>query len=290
MYQRWLAAFHAVARAGGFTAAARVLNVGQSTVSTHVRALEDHFGVELFVRKGRLVELTDIGRSLLTITHGLFGHEQEAVGLLRSARGLEAGMLRLGAIGPFDVMELVAAFRRQHPEIQMSVTVGTASEVLDGLLKFEIDLGVLGHEYHDAKFFSLPFNRHRVLVAVNAAHRLAKRQTIRMADLEGEGVILRARGSTTRESFEQALAKSNVAIRPVMEINSREAVREAIIRGLGIGVVSEAEFAPHQHLRALPVADVRMFIHSYVTCLAERQNRPLIAAFLKTAKATARKS
>jgi LysR family transcriptional regulator, low CO2-responsive transcriptional regulator len=290
MYQRWLAAFHVVARAGGFTAASKVLNVGQSTVSTHVRALEDHFGVELFLRKGRFIELTEIGRSLLTITHGLFGHEEEAVNLLRSARGLQAGALRLGAIGPFDVMELVAGFRSQYPKIQMSVAVGTASEILGGLLKFEIDIGVVGHEYRDPKFFSMPFNRHPVLVAVNSAHRLAKRRTIRIADLDGEDMVLRAKDSTTRAAFEQAVARSGIHIRPVMEINSREAVREAIIRGLGIGVVSEAEFVPHQHLRALAISDARMFIHAYVTCLAERQNRPLIAAFLKMAKSSARKT
>ena len=78
MYEKWLQAFHAVARAGGFTAAARRLNVGQPTVSTHVRSLEDRFGVELFHRRGRVVRLTDTGRVLLTITQGMFGHEEEA--------------------------------------------------------------------------------------------------------------------------------------------------------------------------------------------------------------------
>ena len=71
MHQRSLAAFHAVARAGGFTAAAKLLNVGQPTVSTHVRALEDQFKVELFHRRGRTVELTEIGQLLMTITRGM---------------------------------------------------------------------------------------------------------------------------------------------------------------------------------------------------------------------------
>ncbi len=73
MYQKWLQAFHRVATEGGFTAAAKALNVGQPTVSTHVKALEDHFGVELFHRRGRNVELTALGSSLLSITQGLYG-------------------------------------------------------------------------------------------------------------------------------------------------------------------------------------------------------------------------
>src|SRR4051812_24393983 len=105
MHQRSLAAFHAVARAGGFTAAGKLLNVGQPTISTHVRTLEDHFRVELFHRRGRMVELTEIGRLLMTITQGMFGHEEEAIVLLRAAQALELGSLKVGAIRPSDVME-----------------------------------------------------------------------------------------------------------------------------------------------------------------------------------------
>ena len=76
MYHKWLQAFHAVAREGGFTAAARSLNLGQPTISIHVKALEQQFGVELFDRQGRTVKLTPLGRSLLKITQGLYGHER----------------------------------------------------------------------------------------------------------------------------------------------------------------------------------------------------------------------
>ena len=94
MYQRWLAAFHAVAQSGSFTAAAKLLNIGQPTVSMHVSALEQHFGVELFHRRGRRVELTSIGKELVTITASLFGHEGEAIELLRAVQARETGSLR----------------------------------------------------------------------------------------------------------------------------------------------------------------------------------------------------
>jgi len=288
MYQRWLEAFHAVAIEGGFTAAAKLLKVGQPTVSAHVKTLEDHFGVELFLRRGRRVELTPAGQSLLTITRGLYGHEREAVAFLRAARNLETGKLTVGAIGPYDVMELLEAFRARHPKLRLSVSLGSTAEVLERLERFDIDLGVLGHEPREARFHSLFYRRHRVLVTLNAAHRLAKRRTIHIEELAGEEMILRAKGSTTREAFERALEQAGVAIRPVMEINSREAVREAVIRGLGIGVVSAAEFAPHERLRTLTVSNAEMHTYAHVVCLAERRHRPLIGAFLAIAEELAR--
>ncbi len=118
MYQRWLSAFHAVARSGGFTAASKVLNIGQPTVSTHVSALEDHFGVELFHRRGRRVELTAIGKELLTITEGLFGHEGEAIELLRAVQARETGSLRIGAVRPLDAMEICARLLKQYPNLR----------------------------------------------------------------------------------------------------------------------------------------------------------------------------
>lgn len=283
MYQKWLQAFHTVAVAGGFTAAAKALNVGQPTISTHVKTLEDYFGVELFFRRGRSVELTPVGRTLLTITRGLYGHEEEAVALLQAARTLRAGQLNVGAIGPYDVMELLEAFRDRHPKLALSVNLGSSEYVLDRLDRFENDVVVLPRAPVDKRFYSLFYNRHSILVTVHVNHRLAKRKRIRIEDLEGEEMVLRTLDSTTRQAFDAALVRAGVTVRPVMEINHREAVREAVSRGLGTGVVSEPEFAPHPRLKPLVVENADMHTEAYVVCLAERRERPLIDAFFKVA-------
>ena len=282
MYEKWLQAFHTVAKEGGFTAAARVLNVGQPTVSTHVRSLENYFGVELFHRRGRNVALTGVGRSLLIITDGLFGHEEEAVKFLRAAQELQAGELNFSAIGPYDVMELLEAFGASYAKLRFSVVLGSTDEVLKSLLEFDSDIGILGHEERDPRYFCKFYNRHEVLVMVNTAHPLADRRAIAIEELDGQEMVLRGAGSTTRKAFMSALDQAGVKIRPVMEIKDREAVREAVIRGLGIGVVSESEFASHERLKTLTVSNARMHIYAYVACLAERRNRPLIAALFET--------
>ncbi len=282
MYETWLRAFHLVATTGGFTAAARALNIGQPTVSTHIKSLEDRFGVELFYRRGRRVELSPMGDRLLTVTRGLYGHHGEAIRLLQHARLLETGRIDLAAVGPFDVIELLEAFREKFPGIEATVSVTGIGDVLEAVRNFKADVAIVGEEIRDPAFHCHFYNRHRVLVIVNAEHRLARRKTIGLEKLHGEDMVLPPRSSTTRKAFDAAIHAAGVEIRPVMEINSREAVREAVYRGFGFGVVSETEFMPHPRLRALDISDANVFTRAYLLCLKERRDRPIIKAFLDT--------
>jgi len=288
MYEKWLKAFHMVASQGSFTHAARALNVGQPTVSTHVKTLEDYFLVELFYRHGRAVELTEVGRALFTITQGLYGHEAEAISYLRSISRNDGGRLRLGAVGPHDVMALTQAFRGRYPRVELSVSVAPRDAIMTGLIGFAFDVGVVADEVTDTRFFSLLYDRHAVKIMVPRTHRLARRRALRLADLQGEHFILRDAVSATRRAFEAALVEADVRIHPIMEINAREAVREAVARGIGLGAISETEFAPHANIRLMEVADMRAAVEAHVVCLAARRNRPLVEVFVRLAIDTAR--
>ncbi len=283
MYQKWLEAFHHVAAEGGFTRAADKLNVGQPTISSHVSNLEAQFGVELFHRKGRAIRLTAAGQSLFGITNDLYGHEQEAIAYLKAARNLEVGELKFSAVGPYDVMELLAALREQRPGIKCSVRLGLIEEVLSDLEDFRGDIGIVGRDCANDTFHTVFYNRHRVFVVVNRKHRLAGRRNIRLKELQGEEMIMRTASSTTQEAFDLAAIKRGVAVAHAFEIESREGLREAIVRGLGVGVISETEFAPHPELKALSVTDAEMFTRAYIVCLKARRNRPLIREFLNLA-------
>ena len=280
MYQKWLEAFHQVATEGSFTAAARKLNVGQPTISSHVSNLEGRFGVELFHRKGRTIQLTPAGRMLYDITHDLYGHEQEAIAFLNAVKNLEFGELNFSAVGPYDVMELLAAFRERRPGIKCSVRLALIDEVLDDLEGFGADIGIIGRDCTSQTIHSVFYNQHKIFVVVNRAHRLSARRTIRMKDLAGEPMIIRSSSSTTQAAFDHAAVAADVEIEPVFEIESREGLREAIVRGLGIGVISQTEFAPHPELSPLMVTDAEMFTRAYIVCLKARRNRPLIREFL----------
>ncbi len=283
-----LRSFHAVAAERGFTAASKVLNVGQPTLTSQVRALEEMFRVELFHRRGREVELTDAGEALFQITRRIIDLEGEARDVLNAFGGFHTGTLRVGAVGPFHATEMLSGFSERYPGIRLAVTVGNSREMVDKLLDYSADVAVLAHVEDSPHIFAMPYSRHEVVVFVNKTHRFAKRRRIRIGELEGERMVLRERGSTTRLALEAALKKHHVTIDPVMEIGSREAVWLAVARGIGIGVVSDIEFIPHPDLHVIEVSDAEIYTTAHVNCLTERRNSRLIDAFFEVARFTKR--
>jgi len=283
-----LRSFHAVAEERGFTAASRVLNVGQPTLTSQVRALEEMFQVELFHRRGREIALTDAGEALFVITRRIIDLEGEARDVLNAFGGFHTGTLRVGAVGPFHATEMLSAFSERYPGIRLAVTVGNSREMVNRLLDYSADVAVLAHVEDDPHIFAMPYSRHRVVIFVNKKHRFAKRRNIRIAELEGERMVLRERGSTTRLALEAALKEHGVGIDPVMEIGSREAVWLAVARGIGIGAVSDIEFIAHPDLHVLNVSDADIYTTAHVNCLMERRNARLIEAFFDVASLTKR--
>jgi aminoethylphosphonate catabolism LysR family transcriptional regulator len=284
MFHAQLRAFHAVAEAGGFTAAAVKLGVGQPTLSIQVRALENYFGVELFHRRGRKIALSELGRALFNVTQRVFGAEGEAIELLRAVRDFDAGHLQVGAVGPYHVTEMLAAFTERFPNVRVTVGVGNSQEMLERLLQFRSDVAVLAQIEADPRFHSIPYSRHPVVVMVHRDHRWAKRRSVRLAEFAGQRMVMREEGSTTRRAFEHALSAAQIPVEIVMEIGSREAVWHAVARNIGIGIVSEREVIPHPGIRTLPIADAEIYTYAHVVCLAERRDSRLVAAFLEIAR------
>src|SRR4051812_40601820 len=119
-----LRAFLAVARHRGFSAAARALGVSQPTLTTQVQALERDHNVELFYRRGRRLDLSETAQRLLPIAQGIAELELDALNLLVNAGTLHAGHLRVGAVGPFHVIEMVDAYRARYPKVELSIKLG----------------------------------------------------------------------------------------------------------------------------------------------------------------------
>jgi len=275
-----LRSFHAVASAGGFTGGARLLHISQPTVTTQVRFLEDTYGIELFYRRGRTVKLTPFGEQLFGIAQKIFALEGETIHLLEDSGELKTGHLRVGAVGPFHVTEMLARFNQRFPGIEVSVRVGNSEEALAALLDYQTDVAVLAQFTRDRRFHWVPYSRHPIVLFVHRSHRFARRAAIRIEELEGEGLIMREVGSTTRKALEDALARAGVAPRVLMEIGSREAIREAVIMGVGVGAVSEKEYIHDPEIRMVRVSDAEMFTHAHVVCLEERRGARLVRAFL----------
>lgn len=282
-----LRSFHAVAQEMSFTRAADLLSIGQSTLTVQVRNLEERYGVELFVRSSRGLSLSPIGRELYEITKQIFDLEARAVGLLRAENDAIEGTLRVGSVGPFFVMKLLAQYQARYPNVQVSIDSDNSEAVVRKILDAKTDVAITGSQVDDARLYSCKLRSHEILVFVNRRHVLADAKAIRLAALQGEAMVMRERGSMTRTAFEATLDSHGVRPRVVMEV-SRDAVREAVIEGLGIGIVSEAEFQPHDDLSPLRVVDFPSFTHSYFVCLDARRKSKPIARFAELAEAIVR--
>jgi aminoethylphosphonate catabolism LysR family transcriptional regulator len=276
-----LRAFHAVAEHRGFTAGAQALGIGQPTVTTQIKDLEQLYGVELFIRKGRRVELTDAGVALLEIARRMMGLREEAHELLTSHGKFRAGHLRLAAVGPFHATEMIAAFKRAYPAISIHVLFGNSERTLANLIELRADIAILAHAVDDPRVHTVPYRKHSVVVFVNRDHPWFGRKSVRLAELADQPVVLREQGSTTRLAFEKALAAAGVTLSSVMEIGSREGVWKAVEQGLGISVVADFEFVPHPNLRTLMIKGDPIHTEYRLAFLKERRNSAKIRAFLE---------
>lgn len=274
-------AFLAVARHGSFSAGARALGLSQPTLTTQVQQLERQYDVELFHRKGRRIELSDVGRQLLPIAQRMASLELEANNLLHDSGRLDSGQLKLGAVGPFHVIEMVDHYRQRYPRIDVSIRVGNSAQVLADLEQYATDIAVLAGRQEDPGLCAVHYARHAIILFVNHTHPLAQHDSVPLHVLEDQPLLQREIGSTTRLALERALEQAGVTPRHAMEIGSREALREAVVRGIGIGAVSEAEFISDPRLHALRIEGEPVFTETYVYCLAERRSSRLISSFFE---------
>ncbi|MGF6691845.1 LysR substrate-binding domain-containing protein [Metapseudomonas resinovorans] len=278
-----LRAFLAVARHGSFSAGARALGLSQPTLTTQVQSLERQHNVELFYRRGRRIELSEVGQQLLPIAQRLAALELEAHNLLRDSGRLDSGQLKLGAVGPFHVIEMVDSYRQRHPRIDVSIRVGNSAQVLADLEQYVTDIAVLAGLHDDPSLCAVRYARHAIILFARNDHPLARRGTIALEELEGQRLLQREPGSTTRSALEGALGEAGVTPRIAMEIGSREALREAVMRGIGLGAVSEAEFIPDPRIQPIRIDGNPVHTETYLYCLAERRGSRLISSFFDAA-------
>ncbi len=276
-----LRSFHAVATHGSFTRAAEMLNITQPTLSGQVKDLEVRYGTKLFVRLGRRIELTDIGRSAFKITRLLFRHEQEVEHLLQSARALTSGELRVAADSPYIATPLLAQFQRLYPGIQISIQYGNSQQLMSWIESRRCDIAFLPNiPPGEDKLYSIPLLPGRLVVFVSQEHDWAERRSVSLEELVTQRIILREKGSRTRSIFEEAIAAAGLVLDDVMEISGREGVREAVAAGFGVGIVAEGELLADSRLRALPVSNADLAHAEYVVCLQEMRSLRVNDAFL----------
>jgi len=280
-----LKSFHMVARLGSITQAAKKLGLSQPTVTTQIRNLEAQYGVELFHRGGRRLTLSDQGVSLLPRVQTLLQQEADIEFFLRNS-GQVQGTLRLGATAPYYVLDLVRRFRAQFPRCEVTLEIGNSSQMIEALEEYRVDLAASSQWVEDPRLTRLVLGHDPLVLAVHRSHPLASHDCVPLTALAGHCLLMRESGSTTRALSESLLREAGVTLGPLLEIGSREAIREAVLRNIGISLIARHEVPDNPQLKVVAL-DNAPLMAEYLYCLKERRQARLPAAFLSLARASA---
>ena len=256
---RQLRVFEQVARLGSISAAAGVCHLTQPAVSMQLKALEEECGLPLTELVGRQLRLTDAGATLATYAKRMQLQLDELEQEFAALRGREHGKLRVGIVSTakYFASHLLAAFTQQHPGAVLSLEIENRGRILQLLADNEIDLAIMGvpPEFLDA--IALPFADHPHGLVLPAAHAAAQRRHLRLADLADETFLVRESGSGTRAVMERYFAGEKFLPRKVIQMTGNEAIKQAVIAGLGIGFLSLHTLALERGLGLLHVPAMR---------------------------------
>ncbi|MDR3741697.1 MAG: selenium metabolism-associated LysR family transcriptional regulator [Terracidiphilus sp.] len=284
-----LVVFRAVAEHLNFRRAAEELYLTQPAVSLQVKALEEELGEQLFDRTGAKVALTAAGKRLLGYARRAAALAEEAEEEVTALGGDQAGTLALGAsttIAQYVLPRLLAEFLRRHSRVQATVTSGNTEHVVDALVRQEIALGLIEGPAHSRDVKTEAFLEDELVLIVPGAHEWAERATVRAEELATAPLLMRERGSGTRQVLEQALEKCGIkrrALRVAMELDSTEAIKTAVEAGLGVGFVSQWALArdlrPGRGLRVVEIEGLRVKRNFLMVRAAAGQSHGLAEEF-----------
>lgn len=276
--------FLAVARAESFRRAAEILHLSQPALSQHVAELERVLGARLLDRLGRRVTLTEAGRILEEHALRVFSTLASARETISELSGTTRGSLLVGASttpGIYLMPALMSAFEREFPGISVDLRIANSRVIEEQVRANDLDLGVVGgHGLGPGEECLAAGVLDELVLIVAPGHPWARRPRLDPARLAQERLLMREEGSATRHVTERALLQASVKIGRTMELGHTEAIKQAVMAGLGVAFVSiyavrgELETGRLQHVRPRGFRIQRHFhvIHNEARTLTARAN------------------
>lgn len=236
---RQLEVFLATARHGNLSRAAETLAMSQSAASSALRDLESQFQVQLFQRVGKRLKINELGEHL----------QARAEALLEQARELESdlalggapGHLRVGAtltIGNYLAVGMLARFREDFPQAEVSLSVANTRSIADLLLRFELDIGMIEGELSHPELEIMPWREDELVVFAPPGHPYTQLAALEDRQLLNTPWVVREPGSGTRQTFDRAMGGILPELDISLELQHTEAIKRAVEAGLGLGCLS----------------------------------------------------
>jgi DNA-binding transcriptional LysR family regulator len=252
--------FLEVARRGNVSRAAEAIYVSQPTLTARLHALETELGEKLFVRTRQGMRLTDAGRAFLPYAERAtqaVKEGREAIAELNSASAGHLVIASAPAVSTYLLPPLLERFAGAHPRVEVAVRTGHSEEVLQMVLKSEVQLG-LGRDLRHHDIDLIPFYEEELGLMVAPGHHFAERRSVTMADLSGEQLILFDRTSSYYELTQASFASAGLTPRSMFELDNIEATKKMVERRLGVALLPRTAVAVEVAagtLRRVPISD-----------------------------------
>jgi Transcriptional regulator len=281
---RQMQIFQAVADSLSYTRAAEVLHLTQPAVFAQVRELQEQVGQPLIERLGKRLYLTEAGQAVLDSARAILAEVEAMEMRLADLRGLARGRLKLAVVSTakYDLPAAIGAFSAAHPGIEVALTVGNRQELLARFAQNADDLYILGQPPEGLEAEAEIYAENPLVVIAPPAHPLAGR-ALNVADLALYPFLMREAGSGTRRAVEACFEAAGSAPRVRMELGANEAIKQGVIAGLGLSVLSRGTVAlelRHGYLVELAVAGFPLMRHWYVAWPRAKRQSLAAEAFL----------
>jgi DNA-binding transcriptional LysR family regulator len=256
-----LRVLEASARLGSFARAAEELHLAQPTVSVQIKKLSETLGFPLFEQVGKRIHLTDAGQRVYAGCVDVFRALSNIEETLTQMRGLESGRLRLAATSSakYFAPRLLGAFIQRYHGIETSLHIHNQSTLLERLRNNEDDLYLFGTPPGEQEVMVQAILSNPLVVFAPSDHPLAGEKDIAFARLANEPFLMREPGSGTRTFILKLFEQHGLAPKIRMELNTNEAIRESILAGLGISILSRYTFGLEPEQTQLVCLDVEGF-------------------------------
>lgn len=256
-----LQVFGMVARQKSMTEAARQLHMSQPAVSIQIKQLQESVGIPLIEVVGRKLYLTNAGERLYDAYNNINRELESFDSAVSQLQGGLKGTLSISAASTakYFVPYLLGEFQRRYPMVKISLKVTNRDEVLHHLSQNEFDLAVLTQLPNDDSIDVIPFFDNPLVMAAPADHPLTGQKQVTIDELSEQTFIYREFGSGTRMVMERYLHDKGIQAEPVMELSTNEAVKQAIMGGIGISVISRLSMGNELSLKQISILNVDEF-------------------------------
>lgn len=274
-----LRTFLTIVDAGSFSRAAAELRVSQPSVSTQLGSLERACRVPLLRRRPRLA-LTDAGRDLLVRARLILARLEEFEASVDALTSLKSGRIAVGLSGPHVAMRRIASFIADYPAVAVSTRTGNTSALLADVAQCRIDVALVALAETPTGLSCTRILDLRLALCVPRGHPLAQRSRVEPAEIAGLAVVRREEGSVTRQVAERVFRAAGIAPRIAFEISGREAMKEAVVAGLGVGLLFAHEAEGDGRLAAIEISGPEAQAGIHAVALEESLGIPAVRAFV----------